>query len=95
MKKTDFIIVEKTWYNEYGTKKESYYFIKQKKRVFGIPYTSTITHTVGSISGTWQEALPFQTLSDAEQFIDEVLLKNIPREKYDVNVIDRLMLITE
>ncbi len=71
MMNPEYRILEKTYYDEYGNKKRRYYTIQYKKKILWFKYWKSVTHTIGSISGTFDTITEFETKEQAIQFAEK------------------------
>jgi hypothetical protein len=67
----EYRILEKTYYDEYGNKKRRYYTIQYRKKILWFKYWKSVTHTIGSISGTFDTITEFETMQQAKEFVEK------------------------
>ena len=74
-------IFKKVCYDEYGTRSDLYYFIKEHKSFLGITYWRKIKHWEYSWDDSYKTVTTFKTEDEAQQHITDVLCKAIYRQK--------------
>jgi hypothetical protein len=67
----EYRILKETYYDQYGEEKNSQYFIQTRKKFLGIRYWSSISHDVGSMSGTFSTTTYFSSVKQAEEFAEK------------------------
>lgn len=75
-------IYKRHHHNEYGDIGNETFFIKKKKSFLGITYWKEITHTECFVCDCYKTTTEFKTYEEAKNFIQDVLCKDIPRQKW-------------
>lgn len=77
-------IVKSSYYDEYGREKSTQYYILRRKRFLGIQWWSRVVHSsYESWDTTW-----FNTESEAKRFVEEVLEKGRPYDRWNDVVVN-------
>jgi hypothetical protein len=77
-----YIIVREDYYDEIGITKKTNFCIKESKKFLFFKWWSYVKYKESYESGSYKSVLNFKNLYDAEKFVNEVLIKNGPREKW-------------
>ena len=75
-------IFELHHHDKYGKRENSQFFIKKRKTFLGIEYWKNVTHTECGYGDCYQTKTTFGTEELAREFIQNVLCKDVPRQKW-------------
>lgn len=90
-----FKIIERVYYNKFGNAESTIYHIQELKPIipfFGFKKWSYIKEIEGGMGDYYKTPMAFNSIADAQNFIDDVLTKNIPREEYKYTEIKTITL---
>lgn len=76
----EYKIMRHSYFDEYGTESNIYYYILERRRFLGIPFWKEITHRIYGMGDCYNVRTQFKKLDDAEKFIKKTLC---PRKAHD------------
>lgn len=89
----EYKIIERIYYNKNGEAEAPVYYIQELKPLiplFGFKMWSYVKETELGMGDYYKTPMEFPTIADAQNFIDDVLSKNKPKEKFKYTEIKRL-----
>lgn len=86
-----YIIVREDYYNEKGVTKRTNFCIKESKKFLWFKWWSYVKYKECYESGCYNSVLNFNNLYEAEKFVEDVLFKNGPRDKWSSFVLKEMI----
>jgi hypothetical protein len=77
-----YLIIREDYFNEKGIGNKAHFCIKESKKFLWFEWWSYVKYKECYESGSYNTVLKFTNLYEAEKFVNEVLLKNGPRQKW-------------
>ena len=76
--------------SEYGKFQTEYYYIQELKKFLWWSYWKDVKHTEGGWGGSYKTPTTFETLTNAQLFVKEVLCPEIPKDIVKEKVVDEI-----
>ena len=86
----EYKIMKHSYFDEYGTESNIYYYILERRRFLGIPFWKEITHQICGMGDCYNITTQFKTLEDAEKFIKKTLCPGNVYSKSVNNVVKKI-----
>lgn len=90
MKSPKYIILREDYFNEIGVSRETHFTIKEMKKFLWFKWWVYVKYVEVYESGNFKNTLKFKSMDDAEKFINDVLLKKSPRERWYSMVVKKI-----
>jgi hypothetical protein len=87
---TNFRIKHYEYFNEEGKVINKYYYIQEWKKFLWWFYWKDIKHTECGMGDCYKTRTTFKTLEEAQQFVENVLCPELPRDKSKETEVDTI-----
>jgi len=77
-----YIILREDYFNEKGISRKTHFTIKKLKKFLWFKWWSYVKYKECYESGCYNTVLKFDSLYDAEKFVNDILLKDAPKERW-------------
>ena len=78
----EYKIMRHSYFDEYGTESNIYYYILESRKFLGIPYWKEITHQICGMGDCYNIRTQFKTLEEADTFVKEKLCTKVAVSKW-------------
>ena len=85
-----YLIIREDYFNEKGISNNVHFCIKESKKFLWFKWWGYVKYEECYGSGSYNTVLKFKNLPEAETFINEVLMKNGPRQKWSAMILKKI-----